>query len=91
MIWNRSLERLSTRFSTNEKFKDYDSDLIKLLDIIQEFESKAFNGSEFIASDLGKLFKTIHYLLVKNKARLTKTVLLSFHIFSLKVIREIWL
>ena len=68
----------------NDKLDKNDPDLIKLFNIINEFEKHFFNGPELINSNLGKLFKTIHFLLIQNKSKLN--ILVPPYIFPLTTI-----
>ena len=68
------LENLSLRCSKPERFDDLDPDITKLYNIMSEFDKYIFNGPELINSNIGKLFKTINFLLIQNKPRLNKAV-----------------
>jgi len=68
------LYKLSAKFQKNEKLKEEDEESIQLFKIAREFENNIFSGAEFIDSDVGKIFKTIHFLLTKNMDQLNQTV-----------------
>ena len=68
------LNNLSANFSKPERIDDLDPDTSKLFNIMTEFDKHIFNGAEIINSNIGKLFKTIHFLLIQNKAKLNKAV-----------------
>lgn len=70
------LNKMSKKFLNKEKLQEDDPVLLHLLNVIQEFENNTFNGVEFINSDLGKLFKTVHFIFTKNKDLLCKTVII---------------
>ena len=69
------LIRISAKFKDREAMEENDYDHVKLTNIVAEFEKSQFNGSEFISSEVGKLFKTILKLFVSNKALLNSSVL----------------
>ena len=68
------LQNLSAKFSKPERFDDLDPDTTKLFNIMTEFDKHIFNGPELINSNIGKLFKTIHFLLIQNKVKFNKAV-----------------
>ena len=68
------LIRLSAKFKDREIIPENDYDSMRLTNIIAEFEKSQFNGSEFISSEVGKLFKTILRLMASNKNLLNSSV-----------------
>jgi len=70
------MNSLTEKASKKEKLKEDDQNIEKLIQLIAEFDKNNFNGSEFINSQIGKLFKTIQYILVHNKDMLNKKVLI---------------
>jgi len=70
----KNLFKLSTRFQKKEKLREEDEESTQLSNITREFENNSFSGAEYISSDIGKIIKTIHFLLTKNTDLLHKTV-----------------
>ena len=68
------IDKLSKKLQANEELQENDADLNNLIEIIEEFEGLNFSGLELKSSNLGKIFKTLHHLLVKKKTLLNKTV-----------------
>lgn len=76
------LEKLVTKFKNKQKLQENDPDQIKLFNIINEFQKNKFDGSEFISSEVGKLFKTLHRLLISHRFLLSSTVSVSYCSYS---------
>ena len=70
----RIIENLLKKLQANEKLQEKDADLNNLMEIIEEFEGTNLSGLDLKSSNLGKIFKTLHHLLVKKKTLLNKTV-----------------
>ena len=68
------MNRISNKILEMNKIPDEDGDIAQLTTITKEFENNTYSGSELINSDLGKLFKTLHFLLTKHKDILSKSV-----------------
>ena len=68
------LRQISTKVKASIKLDDRDSDILKLLQTMEEFESKEIQGSELVNTKIGKIFKTIHFVLIRHKSHLPDNV-----------------
>jgi len=68
---NGVLTNIVKKAQKKDKFNDRDIDLLEKL--IEEFDGHKFAASDFLASDFGKIFRTINHVISKNKDLLPKS------------------